>query len=74
LDSRFWHDVTICIKVAYPLIKVLRLVDSDKKPAIGFIYKAMDEAKEKIQVNFGFVKKKGIYFANFYFKCCHLLI
>jgi len=73
LDNRFWHDVTICIKTAYPLIKVLRLVDSDKKPAISFIYKAMDEAKEKIQVNFGSVKK-GIYLANFYFKCCHLLI
>ena len=25
---------------------------------MSFIYKAMDEAKEKIQVNFGFVKKK----------------
>ncbi|KAJ6932246.1 hypothetical protein NC651_007844 [Populus alba x Populus x berolinensis] len=49
LDNRFWHDVTICIKAAFPLIKVLRLVDSDEKPAMGFIYKAMDEAKEKIQ-------------------------
>ncbi|XP_024448363.2 uncharacterized protein LOC112325705 [Populus trichocarpa] len=34
LDSRFWHDVTICIKAAFPLIKVLRLVDSDEKPAM----------------------------------------
>jgi hypothetical protein len=74
LDNRFWNDVIICIKAAYPLIKVLRLVDSDEKPAMSFIYKAMDEAKEKIQVNFGYVKKKGIYLANFYFKCCHLLI
>jgi hypothetical protein len=39
---------------------VLRLVDSDEKPAMGFIYKAMDEAKEKIQVNFGSVKKRYI--------------
>jgi hypothetical protein len=58
LDNKFWHDVTICIKAAYPLIKVLRLVDYDEKPAMGFIYNAMDEAKEKIQVNFGSVKKK----------------
>ncbi|KAG6759688.1 hypothetical protein POTOM_036173 [Populus tomentosa] len=35
LDSKFWHDVTTCIKAAYPLIKVLRLVDSDEKPAMG---------------------------------------
>ncbi|KAG6755997.1 hypothetical protein POTOM_039411 [Populus tomentosa] len=35
LDSKFWHDVTTCIKAAYPLIKVLRLVDSDEIPTIG---------------------------------------
>ncbi|XP_052302022.1 uncharacterized protein LOC127904109 [Populus trichocarpa] len=39
LDNRFWHDVTICIKAAFPLIKVLRLVDSDEKPVMSFIYK-----------------------------------
>jgi hypothetical protein len=52
LDNRFWHDVTIYIyiyiKATYPLIKVLQLVDSDEKSAMGFIYKAMDEAKENI--------------------------
>ena len=58
MDSNFWHDVTICIKAAYPLIKFLRLVDSDEKPAMSFIYEAMDQAKEKIQVNFGYVKKR----------------
>ncbi|KAG6790447.1 hypothetical protein POTOM_006601 [Populus tomentosa] len=36
LDSKFWHDVTTCIKAAYPLIKVLRLVDSDEKLVMGF--------------------------------------
>jgi hypothetical protein len=60
LDNRFWHDVTICIKAAFPLIKVFRLVDSDEKSAMGFIYKAMDEVKEKIQVNFGSVKERYI--------------
>jgi len=60
LDNRFWHDVTICIKTTHLLIKVLRLVNSDEKPAMDFIYKVMDEAKEKIQVNFGFVKKRYI--------------
>jgi hypothetical protein len=60
LDNRFWHDVTKCIKTTHLLIKVLRLVNSDEKPAMDFIYKVMDEAKEKIQVNFGFVKKRYI--------------
>jgi hypothetical protein len=41
---------------------------------MSFIYKAMDEVKEKIQVNFCSMKKESIYLANFYFKCCHLLI
>jgi hypothetical protein len=31
-----------------PLVKVLRLVDSDK-PAMGYLYKAMDRAKEAIR-------------------------
>ena len=46
-----------CLKGAYPLIKVLRLVDSDEKPAMGYIYEAMDNAKEKIQGAFNDVKK-----------------
>jgi hypothetical protein len=58
LDNKFWHDATICIKAAYPLIKVLQLVDSNEKPTMSFIHEAMDQAKEKIQVNFGCVKKK----------------
>ena len=58
LDNKFWHDVTTCIKAAYPLIKVLRLVDSDEKPTMSFIYEAMDQAKEKMQVNFGSIKKR----------------
>jgi hypothetical protein len=34
--------------VSEPLIKVLRLVDSDK-PTMGYLYEAMDRAKEVIQ-------------------------
>jgi len=40
-------DVTICIKTIYPLIKVFRLVDSDEKPIMSFIYEAIDQAKKK---------------------------
>ncbi|XP_042396596.1 uncharacterized protein LOC121986716 [Zingiber officinale] len=52
LDGRFWRNVVTCLKAASPLIKALRLVDSEES-AMGFIYKAMDTAKEKIKVNFG---------------------
>ncbi|XP_022631719.1 uncharacterized protein LOC106776767 [Vigna radiata var. radiata] len=57
LDSRFWNNVSTCLKVAAPLMVVLRLVDSDVKPAMGFIYEEMDSAKEKIRSNFNNIKK-----------------
>ena len=50
--------ITTCLKGAYPLIKVLHMVNSDEKPSMGFIYKEMDHAKETIQTNFKNVKKK----------------
>uniref|UniRef100_A0A803QF45 Uncharacterized protein n=1 Tax=Cannabis sativa TaxID=3483 RepID=A0A803QF45_CANSA len=36
-----------------PLVEVLRLVDGDKEPTMGFLYNAMDKAKEKIANNLG---------------------
>ena len=41
-----------------PLVKVLRLVDGDAKPAMGYIYEAMDRAKEQIQKNFNDVQRR----------------
>ncbi|RDX66288.1 hypothetical protein CR513_54955, partial [Mucuna pruriens] len=56
--KEFWKNIIICLKGACPLNEVLRLVDLDKKPAMGFfIYKEMDQAKEKIQNAFNDVKK-----------------
>ncbi|KAL5826711.1 hypothetical protein ACOSQ4_018508 [Xanthoceras sorbifolium] len=34
----FWNGVTTCLKVFAPLVEVLRLVDGDRKPAMGFVY------------------------------------
>ena len=36
---------------------MFRLVDGDAKPTMGYIYEAMDKAKEQIQKNFPRVKK-----------------
>ncbi|XP_058774187.1 uncharacterized protein LOC131648448 [Vicia villosa] len=58
MDKEFWKDIVICCKGAYPLIKVLRLVDSDEMPAMGLIYEAMDQAKEKIQASFNGVQRR----------------
>ncbi|KAF1879893.1 hypothetical protein Lal_00022796 [Lupinus albus] len=51
LDKEFWKSIVFVLKGAFPLMKVLRLVDSDdyEKPPMGLIYEAMDQAKERIQ-------------------------
>lgn len=48
LMSSFWINVDIAVKIGVPLLRVLRLVDGEKKPAMGYIYEAMDRAKEEI--------------------------
>lgn len=61
LDSRgFWPNVVSCLKAALPLIKVLRMVDSDEKPAMPFIYAEMDIAKQRIKENFNNVKRRYV--------------
>ena len=37
------------MKVSEPLVRVLCLVDGDEKPAMGYLYEAMDKAKEEIK-------------------------
>lgn len=44
----FWNHVVYILKVMGPLVRVLRLVDNERKPAMGYIYEAMDRAKEAI--------------------------
>ena len=50
LDSRFWHEFNICIKAAFPLIKVLRLVDSDEKQAMGLYIKQWMKQKRRYKL------------------------
>ena len=46
-------NVLYSLKLASPLVKVLRIVDGEKKPPMGYIYEAMDRAKEAIAKSFG---------------------
>ncbi|XP_070032645.1 uncharacterized protein [Nicotiana tomentosiformis] len=48
LMTTFWNQVVYILKIMGPLVKVLRLADNEKKPAMGYIYKVMDRAKEAI--------------------------
>ena len=56
-NNGFWRLVVKCLKAAIPLLKVLRLGDSDTPP-MGFIYQEMEKAKEEIQKNFNNVQKR----------------
>ena len=56
-DPNFWPHVAFCIKTIVPLVSVLREVDSEERPATGYIYELMDSAKEKIAFNCGGVEK-----------------
>ena len=38
----------LCLKVSGPFVRVLRLVDGEKRPPMGYIYAAMNKAKEII--------------------------
>ncbi|KAL5854795.1 hypothetical protein ACOSQ4_004597 [Xanthoceras sorbifolium] len=42
MSTSFWNGVTTCLKVFAPLVKVLRLVDGDKKPAMEDIKVALN--------------------------------
>jgi len=47
-QESFWDEVKEVCTVTEPLVKVLRLVDGDK-PAMGYLYEAMDRAKESVR-------------------------
>ena len=57
-DPNFWPYFAFCIKTTVPLVNVLREVNSEERPAMGYIYELMDSAKEKIAFNCGGVERK----------------
>ena len=49
LTDRFWKKAEEVQTIMEPLVKVLKLVDQDKKPTLSIIYEAMDIAKLAIK-------------------------
>ncbi|KAJ9553011.1 hypothetical protein OSB04_017056 [Centaurea solstitialis] len=48
VSPSFWAGITLCLKVFAHLVKVLRMVDADWKPSMGFIYGELKKAKKEI--------------------------
>ncbi|XP_059654936.1 uncharacterized protein LOC132301724 [Cornus florida] len=53
LMPTFWTSIVYSLKVASPLVRVLKLVDAVRRPPMGYIYEAMERAKEAIAKAFG---------------------
>ncbi|KAE8718967.1 hypothetical protein F3Y22_tig00109983pilonHSYRG00032 [Hibiscus syriacus] len=52
LQERFWRNIVYALKLTRPLVKVLKMVDGDKKSTMGYIYESVDRAKETIAFSF----------------------
>ncbi|XP_038713464.1 uncharacterized protein LOC120007338 [Tripterygium wilfordii] len=48
LDSKFWSECGIIVQLTEPLMCVLRLVDGDDRPAMGYLYKSIHVAKDEM--------------------------
>ncbi|XP_050249173.1 uncharacterized protein LOC126696481 [Quercus robur] len=42
LDNQFWNDCHVIVHIMSPLIRLLRIVDSDEKPTMGYVYDGID--------------------------------
>jgi hypothetical protein len=48
LNSMFWEECALILRITEPLVRVLQIVDNDDRPAMGCLYEAIHSAKEKI--------------------------
>ncbi|XP_042980054.1 uncharacterized protein LOC122310240 [Carya illinoinensis] len=48
-DKEFWAQYQFIVKISEPLVRALRRVDGDEKLAMGYLYDAMERAKENIK-------------------------
>ena len=59
LNEKFWNDCAIVTQIVAPLIRVLRIVDADERPSLGYVYDAMYRARKAIKNIF--MNKKTLY-------------
>lgn len=48
VSQSYWQALATCIDIFKSLVKVLRLVDGDWKPSMGFVYGELKDAKKEI--------------------------
>ncbi|XP_039118856.1 uncharacterized protein LOC120254989 [Dioscorea cayenensis subsp. rotundata] len=48
LDAKFWEECLFMVKIAAPIIRLLRVVDADEKPSLGYVYEGMIRIRKAI--------------------------
>ncbi|XP_041000438.1 uncharacterized protein LOC121246372 [Juglans microcarpa x Juglans regia] len=48
-SQSFWSSCILIVRLTYPLLRLLRIVNSEKRPAMGYVYAGMYRAKETIK-------------------------
>jgi hypothetical protein len=59
LDFTFWSNCFMIAKIMAPIIKLLKIVDGDERPSMGYVYDGMQRAKNAIKAMFR--KRKSSY-------------
>ncbi|CAN0860946.1 hypothetical protein LINGRAHAP2_LOCUS8077 [Linum grandiflorum] len=49
LDAHFWYECLEVVKVETPVINLLRIVDSDERPTLGYVYEGMRKVIQGIK-------------------------
>ncbi|KAG6469825.1 hypothetical protein ZIOFF_070756 [Zingiber officinale] len=44
LDEKFWNNCLITMRIMGPLIRLLRVCDTDERPSLGYVYESMYRA------------------------------
>ena len=57
LDHKFWNDCFIILKLMAPLVRLLRIVDGDERPSMGYVYEGMYRARLGIKKFFNHNKR-----------------
>ncbi|XP_054781961.1 uncharacterized protein LOC129289181 [Prosopis cineraria] len=59
LDNQFWNNCKIVVEIVKPLVRLLKIVDSNDRPLLGYVYDGMYRAKRAIKNTFR--HKKSLY-------------
>ncbi|KAG9453272.1 hypothetical protein H6P81_006176 [Aristolochia fimbriata] len=78
LNSDFWLSCAKIINITEPLVKVLRIVDSDERPSMTYIFEGMKWAREMIravtqgkQEEWRYKQEKGLKKKCLWRQCLH---